>query len=76
MKSDEQRLLEYLKENRRITRAECWEKLGCFNLPARIYDLKAKGHLIYTEWGRNETKRWAIYVYSDPVEATGDVTNA
>ena len=71
MKTDEQRLLEYIHENRTITRAEGWDKLGFFNLPARVYDLKAKGHLIHTEWGKNETKRWAIYVYSHPVEANG-----
>lgn len=69
-KSDEERLLDYLKENKRITRAECYEKLGFFNLPGRIYDLKTRGHLIETDFEKNDRTRWAVYTYVPPVVAT------
>jgi hypothetical protein len=41
------RLLEHLK-TKKITRLEGWDALGILELPARICELKAEGHLIST----------------------------
>lgn len=63
MKSDEQRFLQTLQENMRITRTECWEELKFFHPPARIYDLKSKGHCIDTEIHQDEKRKETVYIY-------------
>lgn len=39
-------ILDYLKDNRTITQAEAIERFGCYRLPARICDLRQMGHII------------------------------
>ncbi len=63
MKSNERKLLEYLQENKRITRTECWEKLKFFHLPARIFDLKSKGHCIDTKIQQDGKRKETVYIY-------------
>ena len=42
------RLLAYLKENRKITALEALSELGIARLAARVYDLRAEGYDIVT----------------------------
>lgn len=58
---------EYMNKKRRgkpqgITQVEAYEKLGCFRLSGRIFDLKERGKPSTRVWeeGRNG-KRWARY---------------
>lgn len=37
-------ILDYIKKYGSITQAESIAYLGCYRLPARIYDLKLRGH--------------------------------
>ena len=38
------RLLDYLKEHRTITPLESWTELGIYRLGARVFDLKRMGY--------------------------------
>ena len=42
--SQNEMVLDYLKENGSITQAEAIECFGCYRLPSRIWDLKQTGH--------------------------------
>ncbi len=42
-------ILTYMREHGAITQAEAAEKLGCWRLGARIWDLKSRGHNIRRE---------------------------
>ena len=46
MKSQEEEILNYLKEGNSITPLEALKQFGCFRLGARIYELKARGYNI------------------------------
>ncbi len=46
MKTQNERLLDYLDEHGRITQREAMEELGIMRLAARIADLRAMGHAI------------------------------
>lgn len=47
--SQRQRILNYLEEGNALTRLNSWEQLGIIEAPARISELRAKGHKIKTE---------------------------
>lgn len=46
--NQKQRVLEYLKEGRTLTRLNSWKMLGILECPARICELKQDGHDIKT----------------------------
>lgn len=46
--TQQQRILDYLKEGNTLNRLDSWEKLGILEAPARISELRGKGHKIYT----------------------------
>ena len=46
MRTQNERLLDYLEEHGRITQREAMEELGIMRLAARIADLRAMGHVI------------------------------
>lgn len=46
--SQQDRILAYLQEGRTLTRLNSWEQLGILEAPARISELRAKGHQIHT----------------------------
>ena len=46
--NQKQRVLEYLKEGRTLTRLNSWKMLGILECPARICELKQEGHAIKT----------------------------
>lgn len=46
MPKQTERLLDYLKEHRRINPMEAWRELGIYRLGARVFDLRAAGHHI------------------------------
>lgn len=51
MDSQSKRLLRYMEKHKRgITAADAYEKLGIQRISARIFDLRAKGHVISTYW--------------------------
>ena len=48
--SQADRILEYMLAGNSITPLEALNLFGCFRLPARIADIKAKGYLVYSEF--------------------------
>lgn len=48
--SQSSNILSHLKYNGSITPLEALQEYGCFRLGARVYDLRAQGHDIETEW--------------------------
>jgi hypothetical protein len=47
--SQQDRILNYLKEGRTLTRLNSWTELGILEAPARISELRAQGHQIKTQ---------------------------
>ncbi len=43
------RILNYLKSGKVLTRLNSWSQLGVIEAPARISELRAQGHPIHTE---------------------------
>jgi hypothetical protein len=46
--TQQDRILEYLKEGKTLTRLNAWDQLGILEAPARISELRNKGHNIQT----------------------------
>lgn len=44
--SQNEMILDYLRQNGSITQAEAISQFGCYRLGARIYDLKQRGHKV------------------------------
>ena len=49
MRSQNERVLEYMKEHNGITSLQAYDKLGVTRLSARIKDLRTAGHIIFAE---------------------------
>lgn len=47
--SQNDRILDYLRSGRRLTRINSWQELGVIEAPARISELRAQGYPIRTE---------------------------
>lgn len=47
--SQQDRILNYLQDGRVLTRLNSWTELGILEAPARISELRAKGHQIETK---------------------------
>ena len=47
--TQKQRILDYLKSGKTLTRLNSWSELGILEAPARISELRTEGHLINTE---------------------------
>ena len=70
-------LLVYLKAHGDITPIKAREELGIEHLPRRIKDLKEHGHDIRTDFKRGFAgKRYGRYVYTAPLERSGDRSDA
>jgi hypothetical protein len=48
-KSQQQKLYQYMRKNRRITAKQAESKFGTKNLRARVYDLRLEGWTIVSE---------------------------
>lgn len=46
--SQKDRILQYLKDGKTLTRANSYEEVGCFEAPARISELRHEGYDIIT----------------------------
>ena len=46
--TQQERILEYLKAGKTLTRLNAWDNLGILEAPARISELRNKGHNIQT----------------------------
>ena len=44
--SQKERVLEYLKKGKHLTRLNAWDELGVIETPARIHELRSEGHTI------------------------------
>ena len=42
--SQKDRVLQYLKQGKTLTRLNAWDELGVIETPARIHELRADGH--------------------------------
>ena len=49
MRSQNERVLEYMKEHNGITSLQAYDKLGVTRLSARIKDLRTAGHIIFAD---------------------------
>ena len=47
--TQQERILDYLQSGRTFTRLNAWQELGIIEAPARISELRAKGHNIATK---------------------------
>ena len=56
-------ILAFMRRNGSIHRMDSIEHCQCVNLPARIYDLRARGYVIDTNMVKNPNtgKRYALY---------------
>ena len=50
MESQNKRLLDYLKQGKRVDPLIAWSELGIYRLGSRIFDLRDSGHLVDDEW--------------------------
>lgn len=69
-RTQKEMILEYLKENGKITDREAYQDFGIRRLGARIWDLRSEGYKIRTEettmpnrFGKNTT--FATYILED-----------
>lgn len=68
MKTQNQRILTYLKSGRPLTPITALNKFGCFRLAARIADLRKDGHTIFTESVTRNKKTFASYRYNGNIK--------
>ena len=47
--SQKKRILAHLKSGKTLNRLKAWDELGVIECPARISELRAEGHMIYSE---------------------------
>jgi hypothetical protein len=47
--TQQERILDYLQAGNVLTRLNAWEQLGILEAPARISELRTKGHTIKTK---------------------------
>jgi len=69
MKSQTERILNYLKKGKRLTPLTALSMFNCFRLAARISDLRKEGHTIYTETVTKNNKTFAAYKYGGKVRS-------
>jgi len=67
MKSQNQKILNYLKQGKTITPIQALNLFGCFRLAARISDLRKGGHTIYTNTITKDNKSFAGYKYGGKI---------
>jgi hypothetical protein len=61
MKSQNERILNYLQKGKSLTPITALTKFGCFRLAARISDLRKQGHTIHTDTITKNKKTFASY---------------
>ena len=60
--SQKKRVLSYLKSGKKLTRLNAWDQLGVIETQARISELRAEGHTIFTE------RKTVLNRYGDSVQ--------
>ena len=68
MKTQTERILNYLKQGKGLTPITALNKFGCFRLAARIADLRKDGHTIFTDTIIKNGKSFANYKYSSTIK--------
>lgn len=61
MRSQQDKIIDYLATGRSITPLQALSRFGCMRLGARIYQLKKDGHRIQTDMVRRKGKTFASY---------------
>lgn len=59
--SQNQKILNHLKEHKKITSIEAFEKYRITRLSARIHDLREQGHKITSDMVYGNECRYAVY---------------
>ena len=54
-RTQEERVLNWIRSNGEITSATAYNELGIIQLPKRIWNLKRMGYTIKTEWREGKT---------------------
>ena len=68
MKTQTEKILNYLKSGKSLTPITALNKFGCFRLAARISDLRKDGHTIFTETINKAGKSFASYKYNGNIK--------
>lgn len=68
MKTQSQKILNYLKSGKGLTPITALNKFGCFRLAARIAELRKDGHTIFTDTITKKGKTFASYKYSSNIK--------
>lgn len=66
MTSQNDAILDALRQRGSLTPLEALQDFGCFRLAARIWELRLEGHLIECRWEKRGGKRYARYVLETP----------
>lgn len=74
--SQNQKILNHLKEHKKITSIEAFEKYRITRLSARIYDLREQGHKITSEMIYGDEYRYAVYRLEEEDEASKKTQNS
>jgi hypothetical protein len=61
MNSQSTEILAHLRAGLSITPLDAFKRFNCLRLGARIYELKARGHDIYSVYERSGEKRYCRY---------------
>ena len=77
--SQTQEILDYIRDNGSITTKQATEEIGCYRLPARIYEIRAFGIEVQKEMvevlnRKGETCRVARYSIPNPSAVFYSVT--
>ena len=59
--SQKDRVLQYLKKGKVLTRLNAWDELGVIETPARIHELRSEGHPIQS------TRKQVVNRYGETV---------
>lgn len=65
-----QKILNHLKEHKKITSYEAFEKYRITRLSARIHDLREQGHNITSDMIYGKEYKYAVYRLEDENEAS------
>ena len=61
LRSQEDNVLDYLRTGREIDPMSALRMFGIMRLGARIFDLRARGHVITSRTVRAGRKSWSVY---------------
>ena len=71
MRTQNEMILEHLKQGKKITPLEALNLFGCFRLGARIFEIKEMGYNIKSELTTNNGKTYSAYWIESVYDPSG-----